>query len=162
VEKSTSTVLRGGDDGNIVPLTRRFCRRRSYGGAILIDLEKRIPVDLLPDREADTFKKWLLAHLGVQIISRDRGGAFAEGASQGALQAQQVADRWHLLANLSETMKGFFLTKQAPLKALGQKPAEDPTAEEAKQQDPWQTSLRPYLPRGAHVGLHHPQGKRVE
>ena len=121
-----------------------FCRRRSYG-AILIDLERRVPIDLLPDREAETFKKWLLAHAGVQIISRDRGGAFADGARQGAPQAQQIADRWHLLANLSETMKGFFLNKQAQLKALGHSPPEDLCEEEAKQLAPWQTSMRKHL-----------------
>jgi transposase len=64
-----------------------FCRRRSYG-AILIDLERRVPIDLLPDREAETCKKWLLAHPGVQIISRDSGGAFADGARQGAPQTR--------------------------------------------------------------------------
>lgn len=113
-----------------------FCRRKRYG-AILIDLERQVPVDLLPDREAETFKKWLLAHPGVQIISRDRGGAFAEGARQGAPQAQQIADRWHLLANLSETMKGFFLNKQSLLKSLVQKPSEDVSEEEASQLSPW-------------------------
>jgi len=56
-----------------------FCRRRSYG-ASLIALDKRIPLDWLPDREAETFQKGLLAHPGGEIISRARGGAFAEGA----------------------------------------------------------------------------------
>ena len=97
-----------------------FCRRKSYG-AILIDLERQVPVDLLPDREAETFKKWLLAHPGVQIISRDRGGAFAEGARQGAAQAKPLADRWHLLANLSETMKGFFREPSSSAQVPGSK-----------------------------------------
>lgn len=113
-----------------------FCRRRSYG-AILVDLEERIPIDLLPDREAKTFEKWLVAHPGVEIISRDRGGAFAEGANLGAPDAQQVADRWHLLANLSEALKPFFAGKQAQLKALVEKPAETFSMEEEKHLPAW-------------------------
>jgi len=64
-----------------------FCRRSSYG-AILIDLEGRVPIDLLADREAETLKKWLLAHPGVEIISRDRGGAFARCSEAGSASSQ--------------------------------------------------------------------------
>jgi transposase len=53
-----------------------FRRRRTYG-TILIDLEKRVPVDLLPDREAETLAKWLIEHPGVELVSRDRGGDYA-------------------------------------------------------------------------------------
>ena len=54
---------------------------RSYG-TILVDLERHRPVDLLPDRSAAEFATWLRAHPGVQIVSRDRGKEYAEGARQ--------------------------------------------------------------------------------
>jgi transposase len=61
-------------------------------------------VDLLPDRNSDSLAKWLQAHPGVEIISRDRSQEYANGATQGAPDAIQVADRFHLLKNLSDTV----------------------------------------------------------
>lgn len=80
-------------------------RKGQKYATILVDLERQHLVDLLPDREKGTVVAWLKAHPGVKVVSRDRGGAYAEAVREATPQAIQVADRFHLAQNLGETVE---------------------------------------------------------
>lgn len=95
-----------------------WARRKSQTyGTILVDLERHRPVDLLEDRTAASLATWLRAHEGVEVIARDRAGAYAEGARQGAPDAVQVADRFHLLVNAGEALERVLGRKRNVLNA---------------------------------------------
>jgi transposase len=80
-------------------------RKGQNYGTIFVDLDKHRVVDLLPDRSTESVKAWLEKHPGIEVVSRDRCGIYAEAAQQGATDALQVADRFHLLMNLSAAVE---------------------------------------------------------
>src|SRR5712692_6047697 len=81
-----------------------FRRGRKFG-SILVDMQSHKVIDLLPDRKAETAKAWMKAHPEIKLISRDRGGDYAAGAREGAPQAIQCADRFHVYKNLVEAVE---------------------------------------------------------
>jgi transposase len=83
-------------------------RKRESYGTVLVDIEKHKVIELLPDRSSATLIAWLNEHPGVETITRDRSRDYKTACDKGAPQATQVADRWHLLKNLSDILKRWF------------------------------------------------------
>jgi transposase len=100
---------------------------RTYG-SIVVDLERHHPIDLLPDRTAETWTAWLQAHPGIRIICRDRATPYAAGSTAGAPTATQVADRWHIVQNLRTAIED---TLQQHRAVLGRTPPATPLADDA-------------------------------
>lgn len=124
---SPSTILRVINRVNIQPRTSTsgiigvddwaFKKGRTYG-TVIVDLERKEVIDLLPDREAGTLAEWLKKHPEIKTVSRDRYGPYALGVKKGAPNANQVADRFHLLMNLGEATKRIFQAKGKELREI--------------------------------------------
>lgn len=96
-----------------------WAKRKGHSyGTIIVDLERHRVVDLLPDRSAATLADWLRQRPEIEIVARDRSTEYASGITTGAPVAVQVADRWHLLANMRQAVERWFTSVHGRLRRL--------------------------------------------
>jgi transposase len=123
-------------------------RKGRVYGTVLVDLERHRPVDLLPERTAEAVATWLHDHPGVEVIARDRSQDYARGAAEGAPAATQVADRFHLLCNLTEVLTRYLQRISPTLRrtladaAAAQDPSEALAQETACSAEPQASDLQ--------------------
>lgn len=108
---------------------------RKYG-TIVVDFEKRRPIELLEGRSAEILAAWLKKFPRLRIIGRDRSTEYERGIEEGAPQAVEVLDRWHLLKNLRQSTEHVLESNSARLSAItlpvkGNSGEEDTLAEHA-------------------------------
>ena len=108
-------------------------RGRTYG-TILVAHERQQVLDLLPDRTDETLAAWLRVHPGVELVTRDRAGAYAEGIRQGAPAAEQVADAFHVLVNLRDALERVLSRQHTALQMVvtATQPGEGPVPAEPR------------------------------
>ncbi|MER7894560.1 ISL3 family transposase [Micromonospora sp. NPDC094482] len=113
IRSSRSTVLRVLMDmptltepiPEVISVDDFAMRRRRRYATLIIDAVTHRRLDVLPDRQADTLAARLREHPQVRVVCCDGSAAYAEAIRDGAPQAVQVSDRWHLWANLARAVE---------------------------------------------------------
>ena len=120
-----------------------FAWRRGHSyGSIVVDLERRTVIDILPDRQRDTVMAWLRENRQVRIICRDRGPGYGAAAAEAAPQARQVADRWHLFENASAAFLSAVRSELPRLrKALSPETPVDPVTLSKAERIQWEAAM---------------------
>src|SRR5262245_32848451 len=93
-------------------------RKGQVYGTLIVDLEQARPIDLLDDRSAESVAAWLRGHPQIEVIARDRPADYVRGATDGAPQAIQVADRFHLLGNARDVIEHYVQRMTPALRRL--------------------------------------------
>jgi transposase len=110
-------------------------RRNFIYGTIIVDLEHHRPTDVLETDKSEEFKGWLRRRPGAEVLARDRDGAYAAAGREAAPDALQVADRFHLVQNVTDAMKELLRSRRWTEPPSPQEPKEE-QPQAAPQQEP--------------------------
>ena len=105
LKRDAAIAHRSNTEVRVVGIDDWSWRRATSYGTIMVDLERRSVVDILNDRSVESAAKWLRNHPSIEVVSRDRCGLYAQAVREGAPQARQVADRFHLVQNLRSAIE---------------------------------------------------------
>jgi transposase len=92
-------------DPQVIGIDEWAWKRRQRYGAIIVDLERKKPIALLPDRSQRTVIPWLKRYPTIKIVARDRSKEFAAAITAALPETSHVADRWHVAKNLTEYLE---------------------------------------------------------
>ncbi len=121
-----SLALPEGPEPQVVGIDDWAWRKGHRYGTIVVDLERGCPIDVLEDRASETVAAWFQAHPEVKVVARDRAEAYAAGIREGAPDATQVADRFHLFQHVAAALHEVFSAHPHEIEARN----------EAKQSEP--------------------------
>ncbi len=153
-----NTGIAGVDEVKALGVDDFAFRKAHTYGTILVDLERRKVVDLLPERSQESLVTWLKERPEVEIATRDRSNIYRGGLAKGAPDAVQVTDRWHLLHNLALVLENLLLQKQPVLRR-----AASPEAAEEKGEDTFAPGpMSPNRPRKHEAKMEEVARKRHE
>lgn len=110
-------------------------RRGLRFGKIAVDLERRTVIDVLPDRSAVSTAAWLAERPSIELIARDRDGLYADASRQGAPQARQIADRFHLVQNLRAAIERQLSGLERPIRGYRANPGRRPGTDATRSDD---------------------------
>src|SRR5690606_1268804 len=74
-------------------------------GTIIVDANTGRPIDLLDSRASQDVVDWLSNHKDIKFVTRDRATAYAGAVTKAVPEAKQIADKFHLVKNLSDAIQ---------------------------------------------------------
>ncbi|MEX2985570.1 ISL3 family transposase [Streptomyces sp. C36] len=112
-------------------------------GTLLVDATTRLPLTLWEGRDAGQLSRWLRGHAGVEVVCRDGSLVYRQGITDGAPNALQISDRFHIWQGLSRRVQDVAGAHRACLPAAlpalepaGPEPAEASSADRGEADTP--------------------------
>jgi DNA-binding NarL/FixJ family response regulator len=74
-------------------------------GTIIVNADTGRPIDLIDNRNSTDVAQWLSRYQNIKYVTRDRASSYTSAIKKAIPEAKQIADRFHLVKNLSDAIQ---------------------------------------------------------